>query len=249
MSQKGKAQVNGKIYHEPHLSPGLSPDVWGPWMWALMNDVAVVGDYYWNDWNATERKYVTGFYDALKDILPCKWCRESYKKFIKRGPPRYPFTQWIYRLHNKVNRKLNKVIPFNYKKFKRRTVAYTSFGGANQLWDLIFMLALNYDPADKLGYYKRLFKYLRYLSPYLITSQEYDEIRMIPFRRGVPRSALRTKNGFLEWLAHHRKRKEKVSYWIRKYANALGFKNDKDLWKMCGPLLYETVKREQQEFH
>ena len=42
----------------------------------------------------------------IKDVLPCKFCRESTTKFIHELPMMKDTGKWSYELHNKVNHKL-----------------------------------------------------------------------------------------------------------------------------------------------
>jgi len=52
------------------------------------------------------------FYEHMANMLPCKYCRESYRRFLKKLPIdlfldcRESLTVWIYLLHNLVNDKL-----------------------------------------------------------------------------------------------------------------------------------------------
>ena len=49
---------------------------------------------------------------SIGNILPCKYCRESYKEFVKKVPidnylnTRRDLCLWLYKIHNMVNRKL-----------------------------------------------------------------------------------------------------------------------------------------------
>lgn len=45
-------------------------------------------------------------YEQIKDILPCKFCRESSSEFVKKLDSTLPADRWIYELHNSVNNKL-----------------------------------------------------------------------------------------------------------------------------------------------
>lgn len=42
----------------------------------------------------------------IKDILPCKFCRESTKQYTHELPMKRDTGRWLYELHNKVNHKL-----------------------------------------------------------------------------------------------------------------------------------------------
>lgn len=46
--------------------------------------------------------------NQIKDILPCKYCRESTTKFVHDHPLRGDPGKWLYEIHNKVNNKLRK---------------------------------------------------------------------------------------------------------------------------------------------
>lgn len=44
----------------------------------------------------------------MKDILPCRFCRESTAEFVKKHPLRGDPGKWLYEIHNMVNAKLRK---------------------------------------------------------------------------------------------------------------------------------------------
>jgi len=54
------------------------------------------------------------FFYIIGDILPCKYCRISYKQYIKDLPPdnflnsRNDVFKWLYLIHNMINNKLRK---------------------------------------------------------------------------------------------------------------------------------------------
>jgi len=65
---------------------------------------------------STRQKY-KDFFTNVGETLPCKYCRDSYRIFIKENPIRLDsrdeITLWLYEIHNKVNDKLGKKgIPF-----------------------------------------------------------------------------------------------------------------------------------------
>ena len=59
-------------------------------------------------------KYTKRLFNDLQYTLPCKYCRQSYKEFLKQEPiepnldSRQAITHWFYRVHNLVNDKLRK---------------------------------------------------------------------------------------------------------------------------------------------
>lgn len=54
------------------------------------------------------------FFELIGEMLPCKYCRESYKGFVAELPidpylgSQRDLTKWLYLIHNKVNDKLRK---------------------------------------------------------------------------------------------------------------------------------------------
>jgi hypothetical protein len=67
---------------------------WGPSGWQLFHLIAFKSD------NPNE------FLQEIGDILPCKFCRESTKEYIKQLPLKGDAGKWMFDLHNMVNHKL-----------------------------------------------------------------------------------------------------------------------------------------------
>jgi hypothetical protein len=67
---------------------------WGPSAWQLFHLVAF------------RSEHPDDVLNAMKDILPCKYCRESTTKFVHEHPLRGNPGRWLYDIHNMVNAKL-----------------------------------------------------------------------------------------------------------------------------------------------
>jgi hypothetical protein len=89
----------------------MNTTFWGPSQWSMLHTVAFnmpekLTGYHKN----TFKQYI----NILGDILPCKYCRDSYKIFIKEIPvdkyleTRQGVIYWTYQLHDRVNKKLHK---------------------------------------------------------------------------------------------------------------------------------------------
>jgi len=84
---------------------------WGPSGWQLLHLIAQ--GYPDNADGKTRRRYEL-FFNAMKDILPCKFCRESTSNFMAQKEyalhpamtSKKDLTFWLYSLHNRVNKKL-----------------------------------------------------------------------------------------------------------------------------------------------
>jgi hypothetical protein len=48
------------------------------------------------------------FFKVMPDVLPCKYCRESTTEFYKEIKPDLNLAYWMYKLHDRVNQKLEK---------------------------------------------------------------------------------------------------------------------------------------------
>lgn len=236
-------------------SPGMATFIWGPLFWQLLHDVSVVYDKYWNQWDQEQKKKMNSFWSILRHILPCKYCRESYKKFFTQDKPSYPFVKWTFELHNKVNAKLKKPL-FEQDKFQRKQQVYHSFSSAVTIWDILFILALNYDPIKKKKYYKQWFYFLPELIPYLVKECYYNPSHVQCFiDKAKPN--LRSKVTLLNWLSEHsfdnqihseksnaflQSEHRDVSDYIMKFAPAISQNTKEEMSQLCGPLI-ERLKK------
>jgi hypothetical protein len=109
LKDKNKRNIN------PNIHNGIMTKVWGPAGWLFLHCITF-GYPYRIDTTKKEdiekmNKYKE-FFTLIGDILPCKYCRESYQDFLKEHPiephlnTRKEFTRWFYDIHNKVNHKL-----------------------------------------------------------------------------------------------------------------------------------------------
>ena len=101
---------------------GMQTRVWGPAGWLFLHSIAQ--NYPWNPDDQKDdpkeqdkkKKYLQ-FFELVGDVLPCLYCRNSYREFIKQPDTilnesvmenRKSLSLWLYKLHNKVNKKLEK---------------------------------------------------------------------------------------------------------------------------------------------
>jgi hypothetical protein len=71
---------------------------WGPSGWQLLHLITVtIG-------GLKEKKEL---FSTLDEVLPCKYCRQSAKEFLKE-PPGNNLAVWLYDFHEKVNQKLHR---------------------------------------------------------------------------------------------------------------------------------------------
>lgn len=97
------------------------------------------------------RKILTLLLYALRYILPCVYCRESFRVYIKELPPGESdnLVEWLWKIHNCVNHKLDHKCTLGLEKFEKRLLIWTSFVDCYQVWDLLTILSLNYPKSER----------------------------------------------------------------------------------------------------
>jgi hypothetical protein len=119
---------------------------WGPSAWQLFHLIAF------------RSEHPDDVLNAMKDILPCRFCRESTTQFVKEHPLRGDPGKWLYDLHNRVNAKLRRqaqedptvVDPGDDPSFEEVQAKYlamkpTAVPGR----DFLFAIATNYPDAPE----------------------------------------------------------------------------------------------------
>jgi hypothetical protein len=109
---------------------GMQTRVWGPAGWVFLHSIAQ--NYSELPTNEQKRNYLE-FFRLIGNVLPCKYCRDSYQEFINEPDTklnesvmknRLTFTKWLYDIHNKINKKLDvTAVPT----FEQVTEKYESF--------------------------------------------------------------------------------------------------------------------------
>jgi FAD-linked sulfhydryl oxidase len=88
-----------------------NPNVWGSSGWVLMHCIA---NTYPESPTPAEKTHYFRFFDSLKNVLPCKLCRKHYNEWLEMFPirkylgSRQQLKDWVFRLHNYVNQRLQK---------------------------------------------------------------------------------------------------------------------------------------------
>lgn len=91
--------------------------VWGPPGWSFLHSVAHGFPESPAEFDAendlpigTTAARHEQFFLLVGSILPCKYCRDSYMRYVAESPPRVDsrltLTRWLWEVHNKVNEKL-----------------------------------------------------------------------------------------------------------------------------------------------
>ena len=104
---------------DPNAKNGMMTKVWGPAGWLFLHCVTYGyppdPDQYDVDNGlpvGATRKHYYNFFREVGYILPCKYCRDSYREFAKEIPlersikNRATLTRWLHAIHDRVNHKL-----------------------------------------------------------------------------------------------------------------------------------------------
>lgn len=176
---------------------------------------------------------------GIKDILPCKFCRESTAKFINELPMIKDTGRWSYELHNKVNNKLRtqckgnpSVIDpgdnptFDDVKYKYESMKLSEILGR----DFLFSIAANYpnNPEEchkniQNTFLKQLAKvypinfekYLEENSPKLDNRKLYMKwmYNLLKYiKKTLPNAELLTFKGYSQRLAYYTSGCDKKTY-------------------------------------
>ncbi|CAG9857550.1 unnamed protein product [Phyllotreta striolata] len=77
--------------------------------WGLLHTIAAK---YPEKPGSTDKKTMSEFFTLLSRIYPCEHCAQDFREDLKCDPPklecREELSQWLCRLHNKVNKKIGK---------------------------------------------------------------------------------------------------------------------------------------------
>jgi hypothetical protein len=91
---------------------------WGKSLWISLHTISFNAPDICNE---EETKQYILFFNLIGNLLPCKYCRTSYKKFMKALPiedyasDKMGLTYWLYIMHNLVNLKLDKTCDLTFK--------------------------------------------------------------------------------------------------------------------------------------
>ena len=98
---------------------GMLTTVWGPPLWHFLHTMSF--NYPPNPTTEEKHNYMS-FVKSLEYILPCKHCRNNFKKNILALPltmaemeSRYTFSRYIFNLHELINKMLKKKSNLTYE--------------------------------------------------------------------------------------------------------------------------------------
>ena len=167
---------------------------WGPPGWVLLHKITSKYNPSYKTKEYTHKHLYKQFFNHLKHMLPCKYCRESYTQYITELPidsylvSRKKMMEWLYLIHNKVNDKLRKQGLLNKKdpSFESIYKKYDNMCDCKVTciaWDFIYSIVFNYhiEPDDKSKKnYEKFFILLAEILPSKRFKNQFKTIMYIP---------------------------------------------------------------------
>lgn len=173
---------------------GIDTRYWGPSGWQLFHLIAFKSS------NPEELLLM------IKDILPCKFCRESTKQYTHELSLRGDAGKWLYDLHNKVNHKLriqskddptviNPGADPSFEDIKKRYMSLNPTAVPGR--DFLFSIAINYpdEPEpDDMATHRRFLKLLSETYPFMELRKVFVEYH----DRYTP--TLENRRQYMKWM-------------------------------------------------
>ena len=123
--QKQKKNTRRIYTNEDYNSgDGMLTSVWGPSLWHYLHTMSF--NYPVNPTKKDKKAYKK-IIMSLKDVLPCKYCRENLKRNLKELPVtqavlenRHTFSKYVYDLHEHINTMLGKKSGLSFDDVRER---------------------------------------------------------------------------------------------------------------------------------
>ena len=97
---------------ELNSGDGMVTTIWGPPTWVALHTMSF--NYGVNP-SPEQREAYRSFFTNIADMLPCRHCRDNYKRNLQSWPlndaalqNRHNFSRWLWVMHEMINRSLNK---------------------------------------------------------------------------------------------------------------------------------------------
>ena len=185
---------------------------WGPSGWKLLHYIT---ECYPLKPSLKQQGDITTFFNVIGEVLPCKYCRESFKEYISKKPieknceSREKLCKWMYDIHNMVSNKLRKQGLLKdknpkYKLIRNRYKAYKKdpgFKAGNEGMNFISCVAFNYPMKQKCERCKKLYYELFFITLLkVIPDQNFKKYFTLQTNQIPIIKALECRNILKKWM-------------------------------------------------
>ena len=124
--------MSNKIFDNDDYNSGdgMMTSIWGPPLWHVLHTISF--NYPVKPTSEDKTNYLN-YFNSLKYILPCRYCRENYVMNLKKMPlnktvfkSRETLSMWVYLLHEEVNKLLGKKSNLTYEMVRDRYETFRS---------------------------------------------------------------------------------------------------------------------------
>ena len=183
---------------------------WGPSGWKLLHLIT----YGYPDKPSFQDRIDYGlFFNSLKCLLPCKYCRKSLIKFYRQLPieehlsSKTTLTEWLYHIHNKVNNKLRRQKLLKYSNPSKTEVDKIYEPLINEPcqipgWDFLYCMVFNF-PKDKTSVsFDRINSYITFFNNLgkVIPCKPYSNEYQKTVKKDPIQNSLDTNETLVKWL-------------------------------------------------
>ena len=127
----------------------MDPSIWGSKLWGIIFDTCWLLEKSGHLLSQKAIEATQIFFQSMRYLLPCKYCRDSYNIYLSQLNQCPPFgkgaLKWGYDLKNLVNKKLDKKDIPKFECVQKRMKTWSCASSESDVWDILCMYATNYD--------------------------------------------------------------------------------------------------------
>lgn len=106
----------------------MNQNIWGKCGWVLIHSIAI---NYPENPSPSEKENMINFFKLLGDVLPCRYCRQHYRRNMKELPinvnSKMELIWWTIDLHNRVNLSTGKKVLSRKEALKKIISMYKKY--------------------------------------------------------------------------------------------------------------------------
>ena len=185
---------------------------WGPSGWKLLHTIT---ECYPKNPSLQYKANIITFFNVIGEVLPCKYCRISFKEYITKKPiedhikNKETLCRWIFDIHTMVSAKLRKQGILNerdppYTLIRKRygdNIKDPGWRAGNEGMNFISSIAFNYPMKQKCERCKKLYYELFFLTlPKVIPDKKFQTILERELKKKPIQTILECRSVMKKWM-------------------------------------------------